>query len=215
MQWGLPAFRVTLDLIAAATVGLLLAAAALLPSSKDLLATAPARARDSRPGSPGPGRSSRWLFSFSRTPRPSPPRVADVARTHQAAELCRPVRARCCLARCGIAGRVRRCRRAGSRTSTGCVGRAAAGDRCDSAARRHRPLRLGRKPRHRDVIAGRPCGARRDLGRGTHRAALVRAHRRASPATRRSSLQSVGVLGLPLRGCQRCGQRLHPARRHR
>lgn len=44
VQWGLPAFRAALDLLAAATVGLLLAAAVLLPSSKDLLSTAPARA---------------------------------------------------------------------------------------------------------------------------------------------------------------------------
>ncbi|HUV48595.1 MAG TPA: cytochrome c oxidase assembly protein, partial [Actinomycetes bacterium] len=44
VQFGLPAFRAVLDLLAAATVGLLLAAAALLPSSKDLLSTAPVRA---------------------------------------------------------------------------------------------------------------------------------------------------------------------------
>ena len=44
MQWGLPVVRTVVDLLAAATVGLLLAAAALLPSSKDLLAATPARA---------------------------------------------------------------------------------------------------------------------------------------------------------------------------
>ncbi|MEO8106168.1 MAG: cytochrome c oxidase assembly protein [Actinomycetes bacterium] len=44
VQWGLPAFQAALEMIAAATVGLLLAAAALLPSSKDLLSTAPVRA---------------------------------------------------------------------------------------------------------------------------------------------------------------------------
>lgn len=44
VQWALPITRSTLDVIAAATVGLLLAAAALLPSPKDLLASAPARA---------------------------------------------------------------------------------------------------------------------------------------------------------------------------
>jgi cytochrome c oxidase assembly factor CtaG/putative copper export protein len=44
VQWGLPVVRTVVDLLAAATVGLLLAAAALLPSSKDLLAATPARA---------------------------------------------------------------------------------------------------------------------------------------------------------------------------
>lgn len=44
VQWALPGARAVIDLLAAATVGLLLAAAALLPSSKDLLAPTPARA---------------------------------------------------------------------------------------------------------------------------------------------------------------------------
>ncbi|MCZ3386422.1 MAG: bifunctional copper resistance protein CopD/cytochrome c oxidase assembly protein [Actinomycetia bacterium] len=44
VQWALPSARAIIDLLAATTVGLLLAAAALLPSSKDLLAPAPARA---------------------------------------------------------------------------------------------------------------------------------------------------------------------------
>ncbi len=44
VQWGLPALTTLLELIAATTVGLLLAAAALLPSTKDLLSTAPVRA---------------------------------------------------------------------------------------------------------------------------------------------------------------------------
>jgi putative copper resistance protein D len=44
VQWALPITRTLGDLLAAATVGLLLAAAALLPSSKDLLAITPARA---------------------------------------------------------------------------------------------------------------------------------------------------------------------------
>jgi putative copper resistance protein D len=44
VQWALPIARTAADLAAAATVGLLLAAAALLPSSRDLLATAPALA---------------------------------------------------------------------------------------------------------------------------------------------------------------------------
>ena len=44
VQWGLPAFRTAFDVLATATVGLLLAAAALLPSSKDLLSTAATRA---------------------------------------------------------------------------------------------------------------------------------------------------------------------------
>jgi len=44
VQWALPITRTAVDLLAAATVGLLLAAAALLPSPKNLLATAPARA---------------------------------------------------------------------------------------------------------------------------------------------------------------------------
>ena len=44
VQWALPVTRTLLDLAAAATVGLLLAAAALLPSSRDLLSTAPALA---------------------------------------------------------------------------------------------------------------------------------------------------------------------------
>lgn len=44
VQWVLPIARTAADLCAAAAVGLLLAAAALLPSSRDLLATAPARA---------------------------------------------------------------------------------------------------------------------------------------------------------------------------
>lgn len=44
VQWGLPLVRTVVDLLAAATVGLLLAAAALVPSSKALLSTASARA---------------------------------------------------------------------------------------------------------------------------------------------------------------------------
>lgn len=44
VQWALPITRSVVELLAAATVGLLLAAAALLPSPKGLLATAPARA---------------------------------------------------------------------------------------------------------------------------------------------------------------------------
>ena len=44
VEWALPITRSIVDLLAAATVGLLLAAAALLPSPKDLLASAPARA---------------------------------------------------------------------------------------------------------------------------------------------------------------------------
>jgi cytochrome c oxidase assembly factor CtaG len=44
VQWALPITRSGIDLLAAATVGLLLAAAALLPSPKDLLASTPARA---------------------------------------------------------------------------------------------------------------------------------------------------------------------------
>lgn len=44
VQWALPVAQTLLDLAAATTVGLLLAAAALLPSSRDLLAVAPARA---------------------------------------------------------------------------------------------------------------------------------------------------------------------------
>jgi putative copper resistance protein D len=44
VQWGLPVARTLVDLLAAATVGLLLAAAALVPSPKDLLSLAPARA---------------------------------------------------------------------------------------------------------------------------------------------------------------------------
>ncbi len=44
VQWALPITRSIVDLLAAATVGLLLAAAALLPSPKDLLAATPARA---------------------------------------------------------------------------------------------------------------------------------------------------------------------------
>lgn len=44
VQWALPVAQTLLDLTAAITVGLLLAAAALLPSSRDLLAVAPARA---------------------------------------------------------------------------------------------------------------------------------------------------------------------------
>jgi putative copper resistance protein D len=44
VQWGLPVVRTLVDLLAAATVGLLLAAAVLVPSPKDLLSLAPARA---------------------------------------------------------------------------------------------------------------------------------------------------------------------------
>lgn len=44
VQWGLPAFRAAFDLLAVATVGLLLAAAALLPSAPDLLSTGAVRA---------------------------------------------------------------------------------------------------------------------------------------------------------------------------
>jgi cytochrome c oxidase assembly factor CtaG len=44
VQWALPIARTAADLCAAAAVGLLLAAAALLPSARDLLASAPARA---------------------------------------------------------------------------------------------------------------------------------------------------------------------------
>ena len=44
VQWALPLARAVVDLLAAATVGLLLAAAVLLPSPKDLLASAAARA---------------------------------------------------------------------------------------------------------------------------------------------------------------------------
>lgn len=44
VQWGLPLVRTLIYVLAAMTVGLLLAAAALLPSAKDLLATASARA---------------------------------------------------------------------------------------------------------------------------------------------------------------------------
>jgi putative copper resistance protein D len=44
VQWALPIARTVADLCAAAAVGLLLAAAALLPSSRDLLASASARA---------------------------------------------------------------------------------------------------------------------------------------------------------------------------
>jgi putative copper resistance protein D len=44
VQWGLPTLRVVVDLLAAATVGLLLVAAAFVPSPKDLLSVGPARA---------------------------------------------------------------------------------------------------------------------------------------------------------------------------
>jgi putative copper resistance protein D len=44
VQWALPIARTATDLCAAAAVGLLLAAAALVPSARDLLSTAPARA---------------------------------------------------------------------------------------------------------------------------------------------------------------------------
>lgn len=44
VQWGLPLVRTLIYVLAAMTVGLLLAAAALLPSAKDLLATASVRA---------------------------------------------------------------------------------------------------------------------------------------------------------------------------
>lgn len=44
VQWALPLVRTAVDLLAAVTVGLLLGAAALLPSAKDLLSTAAARA---------------------------------------------------------------------------------------------------------------------------------------------------------------------------
>ena len=44
VQWALPIARTMADLCAAAAVGLLLGAAALFPSARDLLATAPARA---------------------------------------------------------------------------------------------------------------------------------------------------------------------------
>jgi putative copper resistance protein D len=44
VQWGLPVLTTLLQVLAAMTVGLLLAAAALLPSTKDLLSTAPVRA---------------------------------------------------------------------------------------------------------------------------------------------------------------------------
>ena len=44
VQWALPIARTASELAAVAAIGLLLAAAALLPSARDLLATAPARA---------------------------------------------------------------------------------------------------------------------------------------------------------------------------